>query len=199
MATAPASDVTRQLLAWRDGDPNALERLLPLVYSELRGIAHARMRAETPGTHTLQTTALVHEAYMRLVEGERVPWQNRAHFFAVCARLMRRILVARARARGARKRGGERRAVPLGDDVGCVPSRDEELLAVNEALERLMKADPRKGEIVELRYFGGLTVDESAEALGLSPETVARDWKVAKLWLLHELKGLDGEAPRGRD
>jgi len=195
---APASDVTRLLLAWRDGDPSALERLLPLVYSELRGIAHARMRAETPGSHTLQTTALVHEAYMRLVEGERVPWQNRAHFFAVCARLMRHILVDRARARGARKRGGERHAIPLGDEVGCVPSRDEELLAVDEAMERLMKADPRKGEIVELRYFGGLTVEETAEALGLSPETVGRDWKVARLWLLHELKGLDGEEPRAR-
>ena len=165
MGATPASDVTRLLLAWRDGDPNALERLLPLVYSELRGIAHARMRAETPGNHTLQTTALVHEAYMRLVDGASVPWQNRAHFFAVCARLMRHILVDRARARGARKRGGTRHAIPLRDEVGCVPSRDEELLAVNEALGRLMTADRRKGEIVELRYFGGLTVEETAEAL----------------------------------
>ncbi|MGE5361606.1 MAG: sigma-70 family RNA polymerase sigma factor [Bacteroidales bacterium] len=189
MTTTPAPDVTHLLLAWRRGEPDALDRLLPLVYSELRKLAHARMRAESSGPQTLQTTALVHEAYVRLVDGTRVEWQNRAHFYAVCARLMRRILVDRARARCSLKRGGQGREMALGDWQGMVPAKDEELLALEDALQRLSKSDPRKGQVVELRYYGGLTLDETAEALGLSAETVTRDWRVARLWLAHELGG----------
>lgn len=188
MTTRPVPDVTQLLLAWRQGDASAMDRLVPLVYSELRRLAHGRMRAESPGCHTLQTTALVHEAYVRLVDGTRVPWQNRVHFFAICARMMRRILVDRARARRSQKRGGDVQQVPFEDWLGAVPARDEELLAVEEAVGRLSKSDPRKGQVVELRYYGGLTVEETAEALGMSPETVLRDWKVARLWLQHELR-----------
>ena len=188
MATPEAPDVTRLLLEWRQGQPAALERLLPLVYSELKKIAHARMRAESPVGQTLQTTALVNEVYVRLVDGARVDWQNRAHFFAVCARLMRRILVDRARARRADKRGGDAHAIPFGDWIGAVPAKDEGLLALDEALQRLSASDARKAQVVELRYFGGLTLDETAAALGTSPETVTRDWRVARRWLAHELK-----------
>jgi RNA polymerase sigma factor (TIGR02999 family) len=192
MPTPESPDVTRLLLDWRQGDAGALDRLLPLVYSELKRIAHARMRGESPAAGTLQTTALVHEAYVRLVDGRRIDWQNRTHFYAVCARLMRRILVDRARARAAGKRGGEARAIPFGDWIGAVRAKPEELLAVDEALERLSASDARKGQVVELRYFGGLTLDETAAALGMSPETVTRDWKVARLWLARELGGRAG-------
>jgi RNA polymerase sigma factor (TIGR02999 family) len=191
VTTSARSDVTRLLLAWRGGDANALDRLLPLVYSELRRLAHGRMRAELPGCQTLQTTALVHEAYVRLVDGRGVPWQNRAHFFAVCARLMRRILVDRARARHAVKRGARAPVTPFEDWLGAVPVREEELLAVEEALARLARSDGRKAQVVELRYYGGMTVEETAVALGISPETVHRDWRVARLWLRHELTRLD--------
>jgi RNA polymerase sigma factor (TIGR02999 family) len=188
MSTPPAPDVTRLLLAWREGDAAALERLLPLVYGELHRLAHGRMLGERPG-QTLQTTALVHEAYVRLVDGTQVPWNNRAHFFAVCARLMRRILVDRARARGSHKRGGEVRHVAFEDWLGAQPAQDVDMLALDEALTRLAASDARKGKVVELRYFGGLTEEETAAVLGVSPETIRRDWKVARLWLLHELKG----------
>jgi RNA polymerase sigma-70 factor (ECF subfamily) len=177
------------LLAWRQGEPGALDRLLPLVYSELRQLAHARLRGESPG-RTLQTTALVHEAYVRLVDGAQVAWESRSHFYAVCARLMRRILVDRARARGSLKRGGNMPQVVLGDWLGGVPARDEELLALDRALERLAGSDPRKGAVVELRYFGGLTFEETAEALGVSRDTVMRDWQMARVWLRRELRGL---------
>jgi RNA polymerase sigma factor (TIGR02999 family) len=149
------------------------------------------MRAESPGLATLQTTALINEAYLRLVDGAKVPWQNRTHFYAVCARLMRRVLVDRARARRADKRGGDDRPIALADWQGSVPARDEEVLALHEALERLAQADARKAEVVELRYFGGLTVEETAEALGMSAETVVRDWKVARMWLRRELRSRD--------
>lgn len=145
------------------------------------------MRAESPGRHTLQTTALVHEAFLRLANAERVEWRNRAHFYALCARLMRRILVDRARGRCADKRGGEARAIPFGDWLGAVPARDEELLALEEAIQRLGQSHPRKAQVVVLRYFGGLTIEETAEALDTSPETVKRDWKVARLWLADRL------------
>jgi RNA polymerase sigma factor (TIGR02999 family) len=183
-----APDVTRLLLDWRRGQPAALERLLPLVYSELKKIAHARMRAESPCGNTLQTTALVNEAYVRLVDGARIDWQSRAHFYAVCARLMRRILVDRARARRADKRGGDAHAIPFGDWIGAVPAKDETLLAIDEALQRLSASDARKARVVELRYFGGLTLEETAAALGTSAETVTRDWRVARMWLEHELR-----------
>ena len=189
MATPPAADVTGLLLAWRAGDQGALDRLLPVVYSELRTLAHGRMRAESPGLATLQTTALINEAYVRLVDGAQVAWQNRTHFYAVCARLMRRILVDHARARRAGKRCNDGRPVALGGRHGAVPVRDEELLALHEALEQLGRADARKADVVELRYFGGLTVAETAEALGMSPETVVRDWRVARLWLRRALLG----------
>ena len=188
MGTPPAADVTHLLLAWREGDNDALDRLLPLVYSELRVIAHARMRAEAPGDQTFQTTALVNEAFVRLVDGARVAWTDRVHFYAVCARLMRRVLIDRARAQQSLKRGGKDRALPIADWDGAVPSRADELLALDEALHRLSKADPRKGQVVEMRYFAGLSVEDTAEALGVSVETVMRDWKVAKTWLLRDLR-----------
>jgi RNA polymerase sigma factor (TIGR02999 family) len=188
LSITPAPDVTRLLLAWREGEGDALDRLLPVVYSELHRIAHARMQAEAPGCQTLQTTALVHEAYVRLIEGTQVAWQDRTHFYALCARLMRRILVDRARARCSLKRGGHVRQVAFGEWLGAVTAPDEDLLALDDALGRLAKADARKGEVVELRYFAGLTVEETAEVLGTSRDTVMRDWKVARLWLTRELK-----------
>jgi len=190
LTTPPAPDLTRLLLAWREGDPDALDRLLPLVYAELRRTAHARMRAESPGCQSLQTTGLVHEVFVRLVDGTQVAWQNRAHFYAVCARLMRRILVDRARARQSLTRGGGAQQVKLADWGGEVPARSEDLLALEEALEHLSSVDHRKVQVVELRYFGGLSVDETAEVLGIAPKTVKRDWQVARLWLLNELKSV---------
>jgi RNA polymerase sigma factor (TIGR02999 family) len=182
-----SSDVTRLLVAWQHGHEDALERLIPVVYSELRRLAHAHMAREQAGG-TLRTTALIHETYLRLVDGGRVSWQDRAHFFAVCARLMRRILVDRARARHASKRGGCARHVPFEEWLTGGASTDEQVLAVHEVLGRLAASDPRRSKVVELRYFGGMTVEETAAVLGISPETVGRDWQVAKLWLLHELK-----------
>jgi RNA polymerase sigma factor (TIGR02999 family) len=188
VGTPPGADVTHLLLAWREGDEHALDRLLPLVYSELRVIAHARMRAEGPNDHVLQTTALVNEAYVRLVNGARVEWIDRVHFYAVCARLMRRILIDRARADQSLKRGGEDRTLAVLERDGAVPARSEDLIALDEALVRLAKADARKGQVVEMRYFAGLSVEETAVALGVSVETVMRDWKVAKTWLLRDLR-----------
>jgi len=187
VAAPAASDFTRLLLAWRDGDRVALDQLVPLVYAELRRLAHCQMRRERP-SHTLQTTALVNEAYLRLVDSKRVRWQNRAHFFAITAQLMRRILVDDARARGSLKRGGKAVHVALEDTPVASPPPDADLLALDEALTRLAAVDKRKSQVVDLRHFGGLSVEETAEALHVSPETVMRDWKVAKLWLLRELK-----------
>ena len=189
MGTPPASDVTQLLLEWRQGESGALDRLLPLVYAELRRIAHARMREETPGDHTFQTTALVHEAFVRLAGGAEVQWQDRVHFYAVCAQVMRRILIDQARQRRALKRGGPERGVPSVDWQGAVPARDDDLLALDQALDRLAKVDPRMGRVVELRYFAGLSVDETSEVLGVSSKTVQRDWQVARNWLLRALEG----------
>jgi len=186
-------DVTQLLRSWQHGDADALERLLPVVYDHLHRLAHARRRGEHAG-QTLQTTALVHEAYLRLVDGSHVPWQNRAHFFALCARLMRRILIDRARARRSEKRGGDVRHVQFQDWLGAQPANDAEILAVDEALTRLSAIDPRKSKVVELRYFGGLTVEEAAAVLGISPETIRRDFNVAKRWLRHELRSTASEA-----
>ncbi len=188
--TAP--DVTRLLLAWRDGDREALDRLVPLVYAELHRLARRQMRGERAG-HPLQTTALVNEAYLRLVDSHRVHWQNRAQFFAISAALMRRILVDAARARGSLKRGGKAVHVSLDDapDVARMPHVD--VIALDDALEALAALDARKSRVVELRYFGGLSVDEIAEALGVSTETVTRDWRMAKLWLVRELKATTGQ------
>lgn len=186
---APApSEVTRLLIAWRDGDRAALDRLVPVVYGELRRLAHRQMRGERAG-HTLQTTALVNEAYLRLVGGsDRVRWQNRVHFFAISAQLMRRILVDAARARGSLKRGGKAVHLSLEDAPAVTQQPHADLVALDDALTALAAFDARKSQVVELRYFGGLTVDETAEALHVSPETVMRDWNMAKLWLLRELK-----------
>jgi len=190
-------NVTQLLVAWGQGDERALEQLLPRVYRELRGLAHRRMRAEGDRVQTLQTTALVHEVYVRLVDGARVDWHDRVHFYAVCARLMRRILVDRARARRAAKRGGGAVELCIDDGDAALPASQEDLLALDEALERLAHADPRKGRVVELRYFGGLSVEDTAAALGVSVETVKRDWKTARTWLRHDLRyrpGAPGES-----
>jgi RNA polymerase sigma-70 factor (ECF subfamily) len=195
--TSPPADVTQLLVAWGRGDERALEQLVPHVYRELRALARRRMRAEGPGVQTLQTTALVHEAYLRLVGGARVDWHDRVHFYAVCARLMRRILIDRARARRTAKRGGDAVELPIEDGDGAQPASQEDLLALDEALERLTRADPRKGRVVELRYFGGLSVEDTAAALGTSVETVKRDWKTARTWLRRDLRRRPGAPDEG--
>jgi RNA polymerase sigma-70 factor (ECF subfamily) len=182
--TPPA--VTALLKAWSDGDQTALDALLPLVEQELRRLARHYMRGERAG-QTLQPTALVNEAYLRLVDIAHVRWQNRAHFLAVAARTMRRVLVDMARAKGYQKRGGRVPLVPL-DEVDVAAARpDADVVALHDALEALAALDARKAHVVELRYFGGLTVEETAEVVGVAPETVMRDWKFAKAWLLREL------------
>jgi RNA polymerase sigma factor (TIGR02999 family) len=184
--THASNDVTDLLLAWGRGDASALEKLTPLVYQELRRLARRYMAGER-SDRTLQTTALVHEAYLRLVDSSRVRWQNRAHFFAVSARFMRRILVDFARSRRNLKRGGALRFVPLdaAADVGL--QRNPDLIALDVALDSLAALDARQAQVVELRFFGGLTVEETAEALGVSPGTVRRDWSLAQAWLHLEL------------
>ena len=179
--------MTGLLVAWGEGDEAALERLMPVVHQELRRLARHYMAGERQG-HTLQATALVNEAYLRLIEVKKVHWQNRAHFFAMSARLMRRILVDFARSKRYQKRGGGGQKVTLDEGllVGGDPSRD--LVALDDALEALTAVDPRKGQVVEMRFFGGLTVEETAEVLKVSPETVMRDWSLAKAWLLRELR-----------
>jgi RNA polymerase sigma-70 factor, ECF subfamily len=182
----PPADVTRLLVAWRGGDPAALDHLMPLVYAELRRVAHRYMRDERPN-HPLQTTALVNEAYLRLVDVNRVDWQSRNHFYAVSAQMMRRILVEAARQRNADKRGGDASHVALDEALVPAAERSADLVALDEALDRLAALDPRKAKVVELRYFAGLSVEETAEVIGVSVETVARDWRMAKLWLLRDL------------
>lgn len=180
------SDITVLLAAYRDGDRQALDRLMPAMYDDLRSLAQRYMRRES-GASTLQATALVHEVYLRLMADSDLAWQNRAHFCAIAANAMRQILVERARARHAVKRGGSRVRVTLTDplDAGAPPSID--LLALDEALDRLSAVDARQAKIVELRFFGGLTVEETAEALDVSPATVKRGWEVARAWLYREL------------
>jgi RNA polymerase sigma factor (TIGR02999 family) len=186
-------DVTGLLRAWRDGDRNALAGLTPIVYAELRRLAHRHMRRERPG-HSLQTTALVHEAYLRLVDYKRMEWQNRAHFFAVSAQLMRRILVERARLHN-RKRGGGVPHVCLDEAAVVSSGRPVDLVALDDAMNALARLDPRKVQVVEMRFFGGLNVDETAEVLKVSPVTVRRDWSAAKVWLYRELRGVTGDGP----
>ena len=181
-------EVTRLLLAWTDGDAAALNELLPIVHAELRRLARRYMARERPG-HTLQPTALVNEVYVRLVDLRRVQWQNRAQFVAVCARLMRRILVDAARSRQSAKRGAGVPLVSFDERLAPQWGRQDELLALDDALNRLAETGPRRSQVVELRLFGGLTVEESAEALHVSVETVMRDWRFAKAWLARELKG----------
>jgi RNA polymerase sigma factor (TIGR02999 family) len=181
--------ITQMLLDWSRGDREALDRLIPLVYGELRRQAARHLRRERAG-HTLQTTALIHEAYLRLVDQKAVRWQNRAHFFAIAAQLMRRILVDHARRRHRAKRGGASVAVPLEEGLVLVAEKsDGDVLALDEALTRLAVIDPRQSQIVELRYFGGLSIKETAAALGVSPTTVKDDLNMAKAWLRREIGG----------
>jgi RNA polymerase sigma factor (TIGR02999 family) len=184
------SEITRLLIAWSEGDQAALERLLPLIERELHRIARHYMRRENPG-HTLQTTALVNEAYFRLIDQRHVRWQNRAHFFAIAAQIMRRILLNYARDRQRVKRGGQAVQVSLSEVAVADEERSAELIALDEALGRLAAIDERKCRVVELRYFGGLSVEETAEVLGVSAVTVARDWKMARAWLAREIRHED--------
>lgn len=187
--SAPAAtEVTQILLHWRAGETDAAARLMPLVYEELRRLARDYLRRER-GDHTLQPTALVHEAYLRLVDDSRVNWQNRAHFYGIAAKLMRRILVDHARARNAIKRGGLAEKVPLDEARDLPPEATNDLVALDGALQDLAKTYPRKSEVVELKFFGGLEANEIAEVLQVSPKTVLRDWQFAKLWLCRELAG----------
>lgn len=181
-----SSDVTRLLIDWRRGDKEALDRLMPVVYGELHRLAEIYLHRERPG-HTLQPTALVNEAYLRLVDQRQVEWQSRAHFFGIAAQMMRRILVDRARAHKADKRGGGLYRVTLDSSFDVEERRDLDLLALDEALEALAKLDPRQSRIVELRFFVGLTIEETAEVIGVSPITVRRDWNLAKAWLYREI------------
>ncbi len=187
MVKLVSQEITELLLALNEGDKTALERLMPLVYDELRRLAHHYMAGERPG-HTLQTTALVNEAYLRLIDSSRVRWQNRAHFFAVSAQLMRRILVDFARMRQKLKRGGDAVQISLGDVAIIVREPGADLVALDEALRTLAVFNERMSKIVELRFFGGLSVDETAEVLQVSSVTVMRDWGLAKVWLHRELE-----------
>jgi RNA polymerase sigma factor (TIGR02999 family) len=186
MPTNSPQEITQLLVAWSDGDQSALEGLTQLVYEELRRLAHHYMSHERPG-HTLQTSALVNEAFLRLIDWKNVRWQNRAHFFAVSAQLMRRILVDFARDKKYQKRGGDALRVSLSEATVFTNPRSQDLVALDEALSALGKIDPRKGQVVEMRFFGGLSVKEVAEVLKVSEETVMRDWRLAKVWLLREL------------
>lgn len=187
MSTPSPKEVTQLLLAWGQGDRSALDRLIPLVYEELHRLAHRYISQEREG-HTLQTTALVNEAYLRLIDSSQVKWQNRAHFLAVSSQLMRRILVDFARSRRSLKRGGETQRVSLEEELLPPLAPDADLVALDEALTALAAIDPRQAQGVELRFFGGLSVEEAAEVLKVSPETIHRDWRVAKVWLLRELQ-----------
>lgn len=193
MASSPPSEVTRLLQEFQRGNPDAAERLMPLVYDELRRLASSFMRRER-SDHTLQPTALVHEAYMRLVDQRSVEWRDRSHFLAIAAQAMRRILVDHARRRGAEKRGGGNR-VTLQESMAVSEGQEVDVLALEEALHELETLDERQVRVVELRFFGGLTVEETAEALGVSAPTVVRDWRHAKAWLRRRLDASGGDGP----
>ncbi|HZB43966.1 MAG TPA: sigma-70 family RNA polymerase sigma factor [Pyrinomonadaceae bacterium] len=188
--TAPPSShhVTELLVRWRDGDQRALDELMPLVYTELHRLAARCMRGERAG-HTLQTSALVNEAYMRLAGHEEIRWQNRTHFFAIAAQAMRRILVDHARRGGNRKRGGGAHKVALDEALIVSEERVAEVVALDDALKQLAEVSPRKSQLVELRFFGGLSIEEAAEVLGVSPGTAMRDWTFTKAWLRREITG----------
>jgi len=188
MSDARPKSVTQLLVAWSDGDQSALDQLVPLVHEELRRLARSYMRSERPG-HTLQTTALINEAYLRLVDQKNVRWQNRAHFLAIAAQLMRRILVDHARRRQYWKRGGGALQVSLANAEALSDERTPDLVALDEALLALAEIDPRRSRVVELRFFGGLNIEETAEVLQISPTTVERDWTTAKAWLYQRVNG----------
>jgi RNA polymerase sigma factor (TIGR02999 family) len=186
MVLPATHEVTQLLKAWTGGDEQALEKLTPLVYRQLHQVAQRCMAGQRPD-HTLQTTALVNEVYLRLVDCEQVNWQDRAHFFAVSARLMRRILIDFARSRGYQKRGAGATHIPLEEAPSVGSEPDPNLVALDDALQALAAVDERKAKVVELRFFGGLSIEETAEVLKVSVETVVRDWRLAKMWLLREL------------
>jgi len=188
MTTHATHEVTGLLQAWGRGDEDALQKLVPLVHRELRQAARRYMAGEKPG-HLLQTTALVNETYLRLVGVQKVGWQNRAHFLAICAQLMRRILTDFARSRRSRKRSGKVTRVTFSDALLITPQPDTDFAALDAAMKKLAAVDERKSRVVEMRFFGGLSVQESAEVLKVSQDTVMRDWKMAKVWLLRELNG----------
>lgn len=188
MEGSQTSEITELLRDWAAGDQSALARLTPRVYQELRRIAGYYMRDEQAG-RTIQTTALVHEAYLKLVDVKNVDWQHRAHFFAVSAQIMRHILLDRARRRVAAKRGGKSRQVRLEDIPDTSGKRDEELIALDDALDALAQIDPRKARVIELRFFVGLSVEETAAVLKISSDTVLRDWRLARVWLMKQLRG----------
>jgi len=179
-------EITELLMAWNRGDQAAHDRLAPIVYEELRRLARGYLRRERPG-HTLQPTALVNEAFLRLIDQSQVNWQNRAHFFGIAARLMRQILINHAEARRAAKRGGEAERISLNDVDHFAVEQDLDLIALDEALKNLERIDPPQSRIVELRYFSGLTIEEIAEVMGISPATVKREWSTARAWLRREL------------
>ena len=180
-------EVTLLLQAWNDGDPYAPEKLAPMIYAELRRLARRSMRRENP-QNTLETGALINEAYLRLADWKNARWENRAHFYGVAAQIMRHVLVDHARAHAYKKRGGGARPLSLDEAMVASPDRAPDLLALDEALERLTKKDPRKGKVVELRFFGGLSVEETAAVLNVSPFTVIRDWNFVKAWLSREIR-----------
>jgi RNA polymerase sigma-70 factor, ECF subfamily len=194
MRSSESGDVTGLLKAWGLGDRAALDRLTPRVYDELRRMSRKHMRNERAG-HTLQATALVNDVYLRLVDAGSVDWKDRAHFFAVCSQMMRRILVDSARARGSRKRGGG--MVKVDVEAACIgaPDRDASTVALDDALNALADFDARKAQVIELRYFGGLSVEETAEVLKISPQSVMRDWKLAKAWLMREMTSASVKEP----
>ena len=188
--SSSSKEITELLVAWRNGDRAALDKLTPLVYGELHRLAHQYMRKERPG-HTLQTSALLNEAFVRLVDQRDVQWRNRAHFFGIAAQMMRRILVDYARSRHYAKRGGGGQRVSLDEAMLASEARAAEVVALDEALTALSDVDQRKSQIVELRFFGGLSIDETSEVLGVSPGTVKRDWTLAKAWLHREINRQD--------
>ena len=194
MNEPPPNEITERLIAWGAGDRAALDQILPIVYQELRRMAGNYLRQENPG-HTLQPTALVHEAWLRLIDQARVDWRNRAQFFGVAAQMMRRILVDHAKAKHREKRGGEAVKLSLDETINLSQERAADLLALDDAIGELTRVDERKSRVVELRYFGGFSVEETAQILGVSPETVMRDWKMAKAWLYQQIRqGTGGRA-----
>jgi RNA polymerase sigma factor (TIGR02999 family) len=190
---ASSHELTELLRGWDGSDPRAIARIVDLAYPELRRLARRCLSRERPG-HTIQATALVHEAYLRLVDVRQVRWQDRAHFFAIAAKVMRRILVEYARAHGSYKRGGGMRRMNLDEAVTVCAESDPAIVRLDEALEELAKLDARKAHVVEMRYFGGLTADEAASVLGISPQSVNRDWSLAKAWLLREMTRQERDA-----
>lgn len=191
----PPNEITELLVAWSGGDKKALDELMQIVYEELRRLAHRQLAKERQD-HTLQTTALVNEAYLKLVDQKRMKWQSRSHFFALSSQLMRRILIDYARSRQYAKRGGGASALPLDEALAVAPERAAEMIALDEALTELAKHDERKARIVELRFFAGMSIDETSELLGVSPGTVMKDWTLAKAWLQREMDRLSSDDQR---